>query len=173
MESLEPAAQAEVFLAVRLLREHGVSLGMPFARHLREGLWELRVRDPAGIYRIVYFHWKGRTFGFVHAFSKKTRATPPADIELALRRKLRNSLGLTQRQIAARAKMTQPEIARLESGGVEPNWETLRRVLGALGASIEIKARDPEGKLVKVTLSPGPEATKERQPKPKAVPRAS
>jgi transcriptional regulator with XRE-family HTH domain len=86
---------------------------------------------------------------------------------------LRNSLGLTQRQIAARAKMTQPEIARLESGGVEPNWETLRRVLGALGASIEIKARDPEGKLVKVTLSPGPEATKERQPKPKAVPRAS
>ena len=87
MESLEPAAQAEVFLAVRLLREHGVSLGMPFARHLREGLWELRVRDPAGIYRIVYFHWKGRTFGFVHAFSKKTRATPPADIELGLRRK--------------------------------------------------------------------------------------
>jgi transcriptional regulator with XRE-family HTH domain len=86
---------------------------------------------------------------------------------------LRNSLGLTQRQIAARAKMTQPEIARLESGGVEPNWETLRRVLGALGASIEIKARDPEGKLVNVTLSPGPEATKERQPKPKAVPRAS
>ena len=85
---------------------------------------------------------------------------------------LRNSLGLTQRQIAAKAKMTQPEIARLESGGVEPNWETLRRVLGALGASIEIKARDPEGKLVKVTLSPGAEAVKERQRKPKAVPKS-
>ena len=86
---------------------------------------------------------------------------------------LRNGLGLTQRQIAAKAKMTQPEIARLESGGLEPNWETLRRLLGAIGASIEIKARDPAGKLVKVTLSPGSESVKDRQRKPKSVPKAS
>ena len=76
---------------------------------------------------------------------------------------LRNSLGVTQRQIATRAKMTQPEIARLESGGVDPNWETLARVLSALGASLEIKARDPDGKIVKVTLAPAAEVAERRK----------
>lgn len=60
---------------------------MPFARHLGDGLWELRVRDSAGIYRVVYFHWKGRTFGLLHGFSKKTQATPQRDLETAKTRR--------------------------------------------------------------------------------------
>lgn len=82
---------------------------------------------------------------------------------------LRNSLGLTQRQIATKARMTQPEIARLESGGADPNWDTLRRVLSALGASLEIKARGPDGKLVRVTLEPAATVTdRRRKSKPEA-----
>lgn len=67
---------------------------------------------------------------------------------------LRTILGLTQRELAKRAGMTQPEIARLESGTIEPTWETLNRVLAAVGASVEIRTRNETGKLVRLSLFP-------------------
>ncbi|MEX0782882.1 MAG: type II toxin-antitoxin system RelE/ParE family toxin [Dehalococcoidia bacterium] len=89
IRSLELSARAEVALAIDLLKQHGTALTMPFVRHLGDGLWELRVRDASGIYRVVYFHWKGRTFGLLHGFSKKTRSTPKRDFELARTRRTR------------------------------------------------------------------------------------
>lgn len=65
---------------------------------------------------------------------------------------LRTRLGLSQRQLAAKAQMTQPEIARLESAATQPTWETVSRVLGAVGAEIDIRVRDDHGKLVKVSV---------------------
>lgn len=65
---------------------------------------------------------------------------------------IRTRLGLSQRQLAAKARMTQPEIARLESAAVQPTWETLARVLGAVGAEVDITIRDQHGKLVKVSV---------------------
>ena len=86
LRSLDPEARVEVVLVMRLLREHGTALAMPSARYLREGIWELRARDSRGIYRVLYFHWKGRTFGVLHGFTKKSRATPPGELELAIQR---------------------------------------------------------------------------------------
>jgi phage-related protein len=40
-----------------------------------------------GIYRVLYFHWKGRTFGLLHGFSKKTRATSRRELDLARTRR--------------------------------------------------------------------------------------
>ena len=79
---------------------------------------------------------------------------------------LRTRLGLSQRQLAARAHMTQPEIARLESAAVQPTWETIARLLGAVGAEIDIKARDEHGKLVRVSVSapPPPRGPRRRPP---------
>jgi transcriptional regulator with XRE-family HTH domain len=68
---------------------------------------------------------------------------------------LRTALGLTQRQLASRAHMTQPEIARLESGTVQPTWETIARLLEALGAEVQVTARDAEGTLIRVQLLTG------------------
>lgn len=65
---------------------------------------------------------------------------------------LRTRLGLSQRQLAAKAQMKQPEIARLESASTQPTWETVSRVLGAVGAEIDIRVRDEHGKLVKVSV---------------------
>ena len=56
-------------------------------------------------------------------------------IELA---RVREQRGLTQRQLAARAGMKQPQIARLEQGGQLPNMSTLFRVLEVLGARLEM-----------------------------------
>lgn len=69
---------------------------------------------------------------------------------------LRSKLGLSQRQLADAANMTQPEIARLESGTIQPTWETLSRVLHAVGAELAIRVRDKDGKLVRVSMSPAP-----------------
>jgi phage-related protein len=89
IRSLDASARAEVALTIDLLKEHCVALGLPFARYIDDGIWELRARDEAGIYRVVYFHWKGRTFGLLHAFTKATRAMPAK--ELALARSRRNT----------------------------------------------------------------------------------
>jgi transcriptional regulator with XRE-family HTH domain len=76
---------------------------------------------------------------------------------------LRHGLGLSQRDVAAKARMTQPEIARLESGQVQPTWETMSRVLGAVGAEVDIKARDAHGKLVKVSVTTTPASSRPRR----------
>jgi transcriptional regulator with XRE-family HTH domain len=44
----------------------------------------------------------------------------------------RNSLGLTQQQVAERANVKQPAIARMEGGGVIPRMDTLMKVATAL-----------------------------------------
>lgn len=87
VRSLDPTARAEVLRTVDLLRKHGTAIGMPTVRFMGNGLWELRARDPNGIYRLIYFHWKGRTFGLLHGFTKRTRATPRREIDLARARR--------------------------------------------------------------------------------------
>jgi ribosome-binding protein aMBF1 (putative translation factor) len=63
------------------------------------------------------------------------------DQEFALVRQLidlRQKTGLSQRQLAQRAGMQQPVIARLE-GGRPASLGTLRRVAAALGAQLELR----------------------------------
>lgn len=67
---------------------------------------------------------------------------------------IRAAAGLTQHELAARAGMTQPEIARLESGTVTPGWETLSRIFSAVDARVEVTLKDTHGRPVGVTLSP-------------------
>jgi phage-related protein len=87
LATTDPTGAAHVVATVDLLEEHGVDLGMPHARPLEDGLWELRARSGGSIWRIIYFHWKGRTFGLLHAFTKKTRTTPRVDIQTAKNRR--------------------------------------------------------------------------------------
>ena len=51
----------------------------------------------------------------------------PADL-----RERRTSLGLTQSELADRADVSQPLIARVEGGDVDPRLSTLRRIVNAL-----------------------------------------
>jgi len=45
----------------------------------------------------------------------------------------RTELGLTQSELAERADVSQPLIARIEGGDVDPRLSTLRRIVDALG----------------------------------------
>ena len=47
-------------------------------------------------------------------------------------RERRTDLGLTQSELADRADVSQPLIARIEGGDVDPRLSTLRRIVDAL-----------------------------------------
>ncbi|MND06444.1 hypothetical protein D3C83_278150 [compost metagenome] len=48
--------------------------------------YEIRVRDEAGAFRVIYVAKFEHAVYVLHAFQKKTRKTSQADIELATRR---------------------------------------------------------------------------------------
>ncbi len=50
-------------------------------------------------------------------------------------KKLRQELGLTQQDIATRAGVSQPLIARIESGDVDPRLSTLHKIFNAFDAA--------------------------------------
>ena len=60
-----------------------------------------------------------------------------AEIEALTLRELRQTLELTQQQVADKAEMTQSELSRMESRG-DHRVSTLRRYVEALGGELEI-----------------------------------
>jgi len=71
---------------VELLIEFGPDLRMPHSRALGGGLFELRPRDREGIGRALYCYLIGERVVVLHAFMKKTQATPERDLKTARRR---------------------------------------------------------------------------------------
>jgi predicted transcriptional regulator len=59
-------------------------------------------------------------------------------------RQRRNAVGLTQAELAERAEVSQPLIARVENDDVDPRLSTLRRIVAALDAAEGevVRARD-------------------------------
>ncbi len=63
----------------------GWPLGMPLVRGLGDGLWELRSRVPRGTARLVFLAERDLLV-LLHAFMKKSRKTPPRELDIARRR---------------------------------------------------------------------------------------
>jgi DNA-binding XRE family transcriptional regulator len=55
----------------------------------------------------------------------------------------RKRAGLSQRQLAARARVEQAEVSRIERGLGNPTWKTVSRLLAACGARLRIELPDP------------------------------
>jgi phage-related protein len=71
---------------VELLMEFGPGLRMPRSRALGNGLFELRPRGREVRGRALYCYLDGERVVVLHAFVKKTRATPERDLRIARRR---------------------------------------------------------------------------------------
>ncbi|MCL2109202.1 MAG: type II toxin-antitoxin system RelE/ParE family toxin [Oscillospiraceae bacterium] len=66
---------------IRILQEYGKTAGEPFIKHIDGDLWELRPTNN----RIFFASWTDDGFILLHHFIKKTRKTPPREIEQARR----------------------------------------------------------------------------------------
>jgi phage-related protein len=62
-------------------------IGMPLCRSLGKGLWEVRSDITDGRIARVLFCLHKEKMVLLHGFIKKTQKTPPADIDLATRRR--------------------------------------------------------------------------------------
>lgn len=85
IDRLDAKMKAKVFGRLELLEENGSSLGMPFSRHLSDGIFELRTVQGNNITRILYFFVVGKRVILTHGFIKKTQETPLREIEKAKR----------------------------------------------------------------------------------------
>ena len=65
--------------------QFGWPVGMPLARKMDDGLWELRSRIPSGIAR-TFFTVDDKNFVLLHGFVKKAQKTPPKELAVAKRR---------------------------------------------------------------------------------------
>lgn len=78
----------EMGKAIRELQK-GVVLGMPISKPIQtveSGVFELRVKDESGAFRVFYYlRIKGKVLIF-HAFQKKTQKTPDKEIKLGKKR---------------------------------------------------------------------------------------
>ncbi len=65
----------------------------------------------------------------------------PIPVTASLLRDARTRAGLTQRELALRARTAQSVVARIESGATSPSWETLSRLLEAAGFALDAALR--------------------------------
>ena len=87
IEALPLDMQARfVRLAERIAQVGLERLGQPEVKHLKDKLWEVRLKGRDGIARALYVTVVGQRVVVVRVFIKKTQKTPTAEIELALRR---------------------------------------------------------------------------------------
>jgi len=69
-----------------MLRQKGVELGMPYSKHLGEGLFELRDARQSGPGYRLYFHW-AEPDKIVILLVAGTKKSQPNDIKIARVRK--------------------------------------------------------------------------------------
>ncbi|MEP7363947.1 MAG: type II toxin-antitoxin system RelE/ParE family toxin [Acidobacteriota bacterium] len=87
LEDLPADMRARFHFVSKLIEEFGLErVKEPHVKHLREGLWEMRMHGKDGISRALCVTAIGRRVVVVPVFIKKTPKTPGREIQLALRR---------------------------------------------------------------------------------------
>lgn len=82
----DEATRAKINRFIGLLEIYGPNLGMPHARKLKAGLYELRVRGKNEI-RIFYVTLLNQNkIIFIHAFNKRSQKLPTRELSLAQKR---------------------------------------------------------------------------------------
>ncbi|MGB5626349.1 MAG: type II toxin-antitoxin system RelE/ParE family toxin [Woeseiaceae bacterium] len=84
LKSMTAEARKTVGEDIKTL-QYGWPIGMPLARKMDDGLWELRSSLDRGIAR-TFFTVHGRKIVLLHGFMKKSQKTPANELALAKRR---------------------------------------------------------------------------------------
>ena len=83
LNSLAASERAKAARLIELLQEQGTALKAPYAKPLREGLWELR---PSQKVRLIYRLHTDRRCVILHGVYKRTDQMPKKEIDTAARR---------------------------------------------------------------------------------------
>ena len=86
IESWPDGILADYARILELLVEFGPNLRMPHSRAMGGGVFEVRPRSQEGIGRALYCFVVGQRIVILHAFIKKTQATPEQELRLARKR---------------------------------------------------------------------------------------
>jgi len=71
---------------IELVMDFGPDLRMPHSRAIGNGLFEIRPKGRDGIGRALYCFVKGKRIIILHAFIKKSQATPQKELMIARKR---------------------------------------------------------------------------------------
>jgi phage-related protein len=85
LEELPVTDQAKVLAWAKRLAAHDELRRPPYAKHLDDGIFELRLSLRAGEHRSFFFYCRGDRLIFTHGYLKKTDKTSPAEIVRARR----------------------------------------------------------------------------------------
>ena len=83
MLSQNPKMKAKLFGLVSILEQYGNQLREPYSKPLGDGIFELRAKVGTYISRVLYFFYYEGRIVLTHGFVKKTKKTPPSEIEYA------------------------------------------------------------------------------------------
>lgn len=79
--------KSKIARSIDLVSKYGPDLGMPHARYMGDGIYELRIRGNNEV-RIFYIAIViNREVMFIHAFKKRTQKTPQKELRIAIDRK--------------------------------------------------------------------------------------
>ena len=84
LDSLDLKMRAKMLRTIQLLADNGNSLREPYAKSLRDGIFELRAKEGSDITRVLFFYIVGNKAVLTHGFVKKTDKTPSSEIERAI-----------------------------------------------------------------------------------------
>ena len=83
-DSLEKRVQKKIDYALEVLKtEERVSV--KFVKHIKDGVYELRVEIDGNIYRVFFIFDNGNIVVLFNGFQKKSQKTPTNEIEKALK----------------------------------------------------------------------------------------
>ena len=86
IKSLQSSTQAKLIRQLDLLEEFGPKLGMPHAKPVGGGLYELRVRGKQEV-RVIYVFVQKQSIYLLHGFQKKSQEIAKKDLAIARNRK--------------------------------------------------------------------------------------
>jgi phage-related protein len=87
LDALAPDIRQRFLRIAELIEQHGLSaMHEPYVKHLKDKLWEMRMKGKDGIARAIYVTAKGERVVVLHAFVKKTQKTPQRALEIARER---------------------------------------------------------------------------------------
>jgi len=83
LDSLDKKMRSRALTELRLLQDMGNTIREPYSKHLRDGIFELRIQAAGDISRIFYFFYVGRKIVLTNGFIKKSQKTPRSEIDRA------------------------------------------------------------------------------------------